>query len=84
MKAFIKISIGLSFFFLFTSFLGISNNSAKIHDLDEIIWGTVDTNEVIITYEKPDVCNLNYLGQIKVKENFLFYHNNGLKKNTFR
>ncbi|MBN2682289.1 MAG: hypothetical protein JXR58_07255 [Bacteroidales bacterium] len=39
-------------------------------------------DKVIITYEKPDVCNLNYLGEIELTEKFLFYFNSGLKIKT--
>ena len=83
MKTFIKTSIVLSLFFLLTSFSWTNDNFKKTYDSSIISSTIVDSvDEVIITYEKPDVCNLNYLGEIKVKEKFLFYHKNGLKKNT--
>ncbi|PKP03631.1 MAG: hypothetical protein CVU11_07755 [Bacteroidetes bacterium HGW-Bacteroidetes-6] len=65
------------------SFTWTNGNSKKIHDSDKIVSETTASgDEVIITYEKPDVCNLNYLGEIKATEKFLFFNNNGLKSNT--
>jgi hypothetical protein len=83
MKAWIKSSIGLSLFSVLMSFTWTNGNSKKIHDSDKIVSETTASgDEVIITYEKPDVCNLNYLGEIKATEKFLFFNNNGLKSNT--
>ncbi len=83
MKTFIKSSIVLSLFLLLTSFSWTNVNLKEISDSSKISSTTVESvDEVIITYEKPDVCNLNYLGEIKVTEKFLFFNNNGLKSNT--
>jgi hypothetical protein len=65
------------------SFLWTNDNPEKIHTSCKIVLNTgASADEVIITYEKPDVCNLNYLGEIKAIEKFLFFCNNGLKPNT--
>lgn len=83
MKTFIKSSVALGLFFSLMSFSWINNHAEKIHHLNKTIPEADDyMDEVIITFEKPDVCNLHYLGEIKVTEKFLFFNNHGLKSNT--
>lgn len=83
MKTIIKSSIVLCVFMILTSFSLTKDNLKGTCIFNETLPELLTTSDdVIITYEKPDVCNLNYLGEIKVTENFLFYNNNGLKKNT--
>ncbi len=84
MKTVVKSLISLTLFFMLVSFSwpkgifnGISPDSTKVS-----MTKVKSVDEVIITYEKPDVCHLNYLGDIKVTEKFLFFINNGLKSST--
>ena len=83
MKTFIKSSFVFSTIFLLMSFNWTNKKTIKIHDCNEIINNKSDyTNKVIISYARPDVCNLHYLGEIKATEKFLFFNNNGLKSST--
>jgi len=45
--------------------------------------GIIKANDdVIITFNKSDVCGLKYLGEVNVTEKWWFYHNNDLKEET--
>lgn len=83
MKTFVTISIVFSLFVLLTSFSWTYDHPKKYID-SGIFYSTIlgAKDEVIITYEKPDVCSLNYLGEIQVTERFMFFCNNDLKSNT--
>ncbi len=83
MKAIANSFIFSSLIFIFMSFSWTNDNPEKIHDPCKIVLKmATSADEVVITYEKPDVCNLNYLGEIKATEKFLFFCNNDLKPNT--
>ena len=83
MKKIINISSVLTLFIVFTSFSWTSYNVKEVHNLKGTQSGFINTNdEVIITYNKSDVCGLEKLGEVTVTEKRLFYCNNDLKEKT--
>ena len=83
MKKIIRISSVLSLFIVFTSFSWTSNNVKEVINPKGIQSGIINTNdEVMITYNKSDVCGLEKLGEVTVTEKRWFYCNNDLKEKT--
>jgi len=83
MKKIINISSVLTLFIVFTSFSWTSYNVKEVHNLKGTQSGFINTNdEVIITYNKSDVCGLEKLGEVTVTEKRWFYCNNDLKEKT--
>ena len=83
MKKIIKISFFLSLFIGFTSFSWTSYNVKEVFNPNGSQSGFISTNnDVIITYNKSDVCGLEKLGEVTVTEKRWFYCNNDLKEKT--
>ena len=83
MKKIIRILSVLSLFIVFTSFSWTSNNVKEVINPKGIQSEIRNTNdEVMITYNKSDVCGLEKLGEVTVTEKRWFYCNNDLKEKT--
>ena len=83
MKKIIRISFVLSLFIAFTSFSLTSYSVKEAVNPKGTQSGFISTNDqVIITYNKSDVCGLEKLGEVTVTEKRWFYCNNQLKEKT--
>jgi hypothetical protein len=83
MKKIIKILFVLSLFIVFASFSLTSNKVKEVSHQSGTQSEFINTNEnVIITYNKYDVCGLEKLGEVKVIEKRWFHFSNDLKKST--
>ena len=83
MKKIIKISFFLSLFIGLTSFSLTSYNVKEVFNPNGTQSEFINTNdEVVITYNKSDVCGLKKLGEVTLTEKRWFYCSNDLKETT--
>ena len=83
MKKIIKISWVLILFIIFSSFSPTSYNGTAVSNPKGTQSGIINTNEnIIITYNKFDICGLEKLGEVTVTEKRWFYCNSPLKEKT--
>lgn len=83
MKTFIRMSAVVFLYVLFASHTWTGSNVGRNCYIDEIqTLSAKSTNDVIITYNKSDVCGLSLLAEVKVTEKWWFYCNNNLKAET--
>jgi hypothetical protein len=83
MKTLAKLSAVLFLLVFTTSFTWTNQSELTVHAWNSAVSGLSKvTDEVILTYNKSDICGLKSLGEVKVTEKRWFYFKNDLKAET--